>query len=116
MYATIEKLYPAFVSKHNSNREKEVILSMISNGDKWHYLAVKKVSAVLRGILPNICSGFYCLSCLHSFGTKNKFESHEKVYKNTDFCNIVMPSENTQILYHKRDGRRTFLKKHLFQW
>ena len=42
MYATIEKLYPAFVSKHNSNREKEVILSMISNGDEWHYLAVKK--------------------------------------------------------------------------
>ena len=39
-------MYPAYVSKHNSNREKQVILLMISNGEKqWHYLAVKKLSA-----------------------------------------------------------------------
>ena len=27
-----------------------VIEIMILNGDKWHYLAVKKISALLRGI------------------------------------------------------------------
>ena len=27
-------MYPAYVSKHNSNREKQVILLMISNGEK----------------------------------------------------------------------------------
>ena len=27
-----EKLYPDFVSKHNSNRQKQVIILMISNG------------------------------------------------------------------------------------
>ena len=32
----------------NSNREKQVILLMISNGEKWHYLTVKKLSALLR--------------------------------------------------------------------
>ena len=38
-----EKIDPAYVSKHNSNREKQVILLMISNREKlWHYLAVKK--------------------------------------------------------------------------
>ena len=31
LYAKKEKVYPAFVSKHNSNREKQVILLMISN-------------------------------------------------------------------------------------
>ena len=46
-----KKIYPAYVSKHNSNREKQVILLMISNGEKqreaksegrpWHYFAVK---------------------------------------------------------------------------
>ena len=59
MYAKKEKIYPAYVSKHNSNREKQVILLMISNGEKtetkskgqlWHYLAVKKLSALLREI------------------------------------------------------------------
>ena len=45
-----EKIYLAYVSKYNSNREKQVILSIIWNGEKWHYLAIKKLSALLRGI------------------------------------------------------------------
>ena len=36
---------------------------------------------------------FYCLNCLHSFRTESKLMSHEKVYKNKDFCGIVMPSK-----------------------
>ena len=31
LYAKIGKIYSAYVSKHNSNREKQVILLMISN-------------------------------------------------------------------------------------
>ena len=29
-----EKIYPAYVSKHNSNREKQVIFLMIRNEEK----------------------------------------------------------------------------------
>ena len=36
-----EEIYPNYVSQHNSNREKEVILLMITNGEGSHYLAVK---------------------------------------------------------------------------
>ena len=43
LYAIKEKKYPAYVSKHNSNREKQVILLMISSRKGWHYLAVKKL-------------------------------------------------------------------------
>ena len=40
-----------YVSKHNSNREKQVIHIMISIGKgQWHYLAVKILLALLRGI------------------------------------------------------------------
>ena len=53
-----KKIHPAYVSKHNSNREKEVIPLMIPKGSgceankqgRWHYLAVKILSALLRGI------------------------------------------------------------------
>ena len=31
LYAKKEKIYPAYLSKHNSNREKQVIVSMIPN-------------------------------------------------------------------------------------
>ena len=46
-----KKEYSAYVSKHNSNCEKQVTLFMIPNGEKWHYLAVKELSALLRGII-----------------------------------------------------------------
>ena len=53
LYAKIEKIYSAYVPKHNSNREKQAISLMIPNGEGWHYLAVKKLSALLRGITSN---------------------------------------------------------------
>ena len=42
--------------------------------------------------------GIYCLNCLHSFKTENKLKSHKKVCESKDFCNIVMPSEDSKIL------------------
>ena len=41
LYAKKKKIYPAYLSKHNPNRDKQVILLMVSNGEEWHYLAVK---------------------------------------------------------------------------
>ena len=87
-----KKKYPAFVSKHNSNHEKQVFLLMILNGEGWHYLAVKKLSASLRGITSKHHGDFYCLNCLYSFTTENKLELHKKVCENKDFCNVRMPS------------------------
>ena len=92
-----KKIYPAFVSRHKSNREKQVILLMIRNEQRWHYLAVKKVPALLRGITSKNNDDFYCLNCVHSFRTKSKLQSHKKVSENKDFCNVVMPSEDTKI-------------------
>ena len=45
-----EKVYLVYVSKHNSNGEKQVILLMILNGKGWDFLAVKIQSELLRGI------------------------------------------------------------------
>ena len=69
MYTKNEKIYPASVSKHSSSQVKQVILLMISNGEKrvaksegrrWHYLAVKKQSALLTGITSKHYSGLHC--------------------------------------------------------
>ena len=124
MYAKKEKIYPTYVSKHNSNCEKNVILLMIWNREKrkakskrgeakskgwriWHYLPAKKLSALLRRITSKHYSDFYCLNCVHSFRTKNKLESHKKVRKNKDLCNVIVTSEDTKVLelnqYQKSD-------------
>ena len=72
---------------------------MIPNEEKegQHYLAVKKLSTLVRGITSKYHGDSYCLNCLHSFRTENKFKSHEKLCKNKDFCGIVMLSEKDNI-------------------
>ena len=45
-----EKKIHAYKSKYNLTHENQVILLMITDGEKWHYLAVKKLSALFRGI------------------------------------------------------------------
>ena len=45
-----KNIYPAYISKYNSNHGKQVILLMIPNREGWHDLAVKELSALLKGI------------------------------------------------------------------
>ena len=37
------------MSKYNTNRENQVILLMITDGKKWHYLEVKNCLHYLEG-------------------------------------------------------------------
>ena len=80
----MEIICPAYVSKHNSNPENQLILLMIPNAEGWPYLEVKKLSTLLIGITSKHDGDFYCLSCLHSFATESKRESHKKVCNNKD--------------------------------
>ena len=47
-YVKDKEILPAYISKHNSTREKQIILLFIPNEEKegWHYLAAKKLSAL----------------------------------------------------------------------
>ena len=53
---------------------------MILNGQKWDYLAVKKLSTLLRGITSKHHGDFYCQNCLYSFATEKICKFHKKVY------------------------------------
>ena len=75
-------------SKYNLKRENQVILLMITDGEKCHYLAVKKLSAFLRGITGNNNGDFYYLNCFHSNTTENKLETHRNVCENHDYCHV----------------------------
>ena len=58
---------------------------MIPNKEICHYLAVKKLSALLRGITSKCHGDFYCLNCVHSFATEKKLEPHKKACQNKIF-------------------------------
>ena len=61
---------------------------MITDGEKWHYLAVKSLSALFKGITSNNNGGFYCLNFFRSFRTKNYH----------DYCYVEMPKKDNKIL------------------
>ena len=71
---------------------------MITDSEKWHYLAVAKFSALLKGITSKHTGDFYCLNCFRAYTTKNKLERHENVCKNHDYCCVEMPNEDNKIL------------------
>ena len=97
-----KKINIAYKSKHNLTREKQVILLMISNGEKWHYLTVKNLSGLLRGITSNHNADFYCLNCFCAYSTKNKLEKHKKICENHDYCHVEMPTKDNNIIKYNR--------------
>ena len=73
----------AYKSKYNLERENQVILLMITDGKKWHYLAVESLSALFRVIKSKHEGYFYCLNCccFFSYSTENKLKNHKKYVK-----------------------------------
>ena len=65
--------------KHSLNHENQIIFLMILKREGLYYLAVKKLSALLRGSKSKSNDYFYCLNCLCSIRTKNKLESNKEV-------------------------------------
>ena len=75
---------------------------MITDDDddnRLHYLAVKSLPALFRGITSTDNGDFYCLNCFHSYHTLNKLKKHERVCNIHDYCRIDMPKEHEKIKY-----------------
>ena len=100
----LKKIEIADKSKYNLVRDTQIILLMISNAENWHYLVVKSLFRLLRGITSNHDGDYYCLNCFHSYRTENKLNAHKKVCENHKYCNIEMPNkDNNLIKYNQGD-------------
>ena len=60
----------AYKSKYYFKRKNQGNFLMIPDGEKWHYLALKKLAPLLRGIISKHVGDFYCINCFHSYSTK----------------------------------------------
>ena len=73
-----ENIRLAYKSKHNLKHENQVILLMITDGKKWHFLAAKSFSSLIRGVTSNHNGDFYCLNCFHSYSTEKNLKNMKK--------------------------------------
>ena len=94
-----KQIKQTYISKHNKTRNIHANLLMITDGTgNWHYLAIKSISGLLRGITSNHNGDFYCLNCFHAYTTERKLRKHEITCNNHDFCDIKIPDEDNKIL------------------
>ena len=100
-----KKIEITYKSKYNLVRDNQIILLMISNGENWHYLAVKSLSRLLRGITSNHDGDYYCLNCFHSYRTENKLNAHKKICENDEYCNIEMRSSNNNLIKYNQGDK-----------
>ena len=72
------------ISNRDKRKRSETLATPAkSKGPRqWHYLAVKELSALLRGITAKHHNDLNFLNCLHSFATEKTLESHKKVREN----------------------------------
>ena len=97
-YST-KQIKQAYLSKYNNERDNQVNLLMITDGTgNWHYLAVKRISGLLRGITSNHNGNFYCLSLFHPYTTVKKLRKHERICNNHESCHLKIPDEDDKIL------------------
>ena len=89
---------PEYVSKFNFTRKKQVLLLKVSNGNKWHFLALKSeqeendcmkptksFSKLMRDISSNSHENYYWFGCFHSFRCKSTLEKHTQLCKDHEF-------------------------------
>ena len=84
---------------------------MITDGKKWHYLAVTNLSALLQGNSSNHKEDFYCLNCFGSYTAKYKLKEHEEISNNHDSCQIEMQCNiEMQYTIYKIQSRTKIIK------
>ena len=101
----------AYNSKYKRKRKTQVVLLMITNGEQWHYIALKTIhradgfnhqirslSRLFRRVTSNNHGDFYCLNCLHSFRTDNALKRHERSCDNNDYGHVEMPTKHNKTL------------------
>ena len=93
-------------SEYNRKRLHQVDLLMITdNENNWHYVAVKSISRLCRGVTSNHNGDFYCRNCLHPYRTDNALKNHERLCNHHDHCGLKMSVEGKNILKHRSQGK-----------
>ena len=105
----------AYRSKNNLTHDQQIILLMITNGEKWQYLMVKNLPGLLRGITSNHCCDFHCFNSFRSYRTKRKLELHKKICENHDYCKVEMPTKGNNTIKYSHGIVSNVIKRNLIK-
>ena len=72
-----QNLSHRYKSDFNRTRENKVILLILNDNTKQHYVAAKNLNSLLKD--KNRCTEHFCVNCFKKFRTKPKLEKHYQV-------------------------------------
>ena len=116
-----EEISIAYKSEYNNDHKNQLILLMINDNEKWHYLALKNedrsdgekycscpvasLKRLLRVMTSKHHGNFYCLNCLYcSYSAKDRLKKQEELCNKYNYCHIEMPKKYNNILKYN-DGK-----------
>ena len=53
------------------------LLMITDNQNNWHYITIKNMKRLIRGVTSNHHGDFFCRNCMHSYRTENALKKHE---------------------------------------
>ena len=110
---------PEYISKFYFTRKNQVVLLKISNGEIWHFLALKSekeedsdflkptksFSRLMRDISSNSRENYYYFGYFHSLRCKSTLEKHTQLCKDHYFCKVKLPEHKKNIKGHKHGSK-----------
>ena len=101
-----KEIKQAYISKYNLEHANMLILLMIANSEKWHYLNAKQL--LVQVITRNWIELQYWQllhELLYSFRTESYLKVNENAWNNHDYFNMEMLEEDNKILKHNQDKK-----------
>ena len=87
--------------KPNYRCDREINLMLISEGDRWHYTAIKSLSRLLTSRnTKHKCKQYFCTKCLQGFTLESSRDEHyEYCVDNKDVRVEMLPKGSTVEFY-----------------
>ena len=92
-----KELFPLYISKHRC-APVHVNLLLLTEGNKSHYILIKKINALLKS---GKTSKHYCIYCFHGFVLKKTLLNHIDLCKYHGAQKTLLPKESEKFLYFK---------------
>ena len=93
--------------KSNYRRDREINLLLISEGDRWHYTAIKSLSRLLASKnSKHHGKQYFCTNCLQGFTLELSRDEHYGYCNDNDTVRVEMPKKGLTVEFY--NGQNQF--------
>ena len=86
--------------------KQEVNLMLVSDGDKWHYTAIKSLSRLLSSShSKHMHKQYFCTNCSQGFTQELRRNQHQAYSENNESVKVEMPIKGSTVEFLDRQSQ-----------